>query len=144
MTAPSAETLWELVTSHHEGILATIGPGGFPQLSNIWYVPDPDRRLIRISTTATRAKGRNLLRDSRAALHVPGPNFFTFAVAEGDVTINAALAPGDGGTDELHEVHTVFDGEAERPAFDHQMIQDQRVVIRLEVEKLYGLVVPGR
>ena len=51
--------------------------------------------------TAVRVKGRNLLRDPRAALHVAGRDFFNFAVAECDVVVAEAKTPGDAATDEL-------------------------------------------
>ncbi|MCK9931007.1 TIGR03618 family F420-dependent PPOX class oxidoreductase [Frankia sp. Mgl5] len=137
---PSQDALWEAVTSRNEGILATIGETGLPHLSNVYYVADAERRLVRVSTTGVRAKGRNLLRDPRAVLHVPGGDFFNFAVAEGEVTLAVPSAPGDEATDELYAVHSVFNGAAERPAFDHQMLEASRMVMRLEVNRLYGLL----
>jgi PPOX class probable F420-dependent enzyme len=132
--------LWDIIAGNQRGILATIGPEGMPHLSNVYYVADPTRRVVRISTTTGRVKGRNLQRDPRAALHVPGHDFFNFAVGEGDVTFTIATDRGDPATDELYEVHSVFNGEAERPAFDHRVIADGRMIVRLAVTKLYGLV----
>jgi PPOX class probable F420-dependent enzyme len=137
------DALWEVVVGSREGVLATIGVTGFPHLSNVYYLPDPDERVIRISTTSTRVKGRNLERDSRASLYIPGQDFFNYTVAEGDVTLAVAAELGDPATDELHQVHSVFNGQAERPAFDHRMIADGRLVARLTVTKLYGLVHPA-
>jgi PPOX class probable F420-dependent enzyme len=148
MTAapPGAEqdALWEIVAGSRHGILATIGADGMPQLSNVYYVADLTHRVVRISTMTARTKGRNLLRDPRAALHVPGRDFFNFAVAEGDVTLAVATDPGDPATDELYAVHAVFNGEEERPAFDHRVIADQRMIVRLTVTKVYGLVIEPR
>lgn len=144
MSGSRRETLWDLIADRREGILATIGSHGLPHLSNVYYAPDTQgSRVIRISTTATRAKGRNLLRDARAVLHVPGPDFFNFAVAEGRVSLTLADSPGDPATDELYAVHGLFNGASERPAFDHKMIEDRRMVVRIEVTKLYGLVHHG-
>ncbi len=90
---PSQEELWALVASHREGILATIGPSGRPQLSNVLYVAGPGR-LVRISTIADRVKAKNLARDPRASLHVPGEDFWHFAVAVGTATLSDARFDG--------------------------------------------------
>jgi PPOX class probable F420-dependent enzyme len=136
------DVLWAVIAGSREGVLATIGPTGAPHLSNVYYVPDPDQRVIRISTTATRAKGRNLERDARASLYVAGADFFNYTVAEGEMALAVAKELGDPATDELHAVHSVFNGESERPAFDERMIADGRLVARLTVRHLYGLVHP--
>jgi PPOX class probable F420-dependent enzyme len=82
------EALWDLVFNQREAILATLKRDGRPQLSNVLYVVDPDSRTVRISTTSERAKARNLGRDPRAALHVSGDNFWSYAVAEGQATLS--------------------------------------------------------
>ena len=143
MRPPAQDELWKVVAGRREGILATIGGNGMPQLSNVYYVADPDGRTIRISTTTGRVKGRNLLREPRAVLHVPGDDFFNFAVAEGQVTTAIATAPGDAAIDELHEVHSLLDAAEERPAFDHKMIKHGRMVARLSVTNLYGQIFHG-
>ncbi|WP_436789103.1 PPOX class F420-dependent oxidoreductase [Yinghuangia sp. YIM S10712] len=147
MKPPSQEALWEMVAGAREGVLATIGRDGLPHLSNVYYVPEtgPDgSRIIRISTTTVRAKGRNLLRDPRAVLHVAGRDFFNFTVAEGTVSLGEAKVPGEPAIDELYSVDRVFNGEQERPAFDEKMIRDHRMIVRIDVTKLYGLVFHGR
>jgi len=139
-TAPSQDALWSIVRSRRQAILATVAPSGMPHLTNVNYLADPDERLVRITTTTTRAKGQNLLRDPRAALHVQGDDWFTFAVAEGSVTCGVAEAPGDAAIDELHEIFTAFRGPQARPEFDEKMIAANRMVARLAVDRLYGLI----
>lgn len=139
---PGQDELWELVTSSQQGVLATINPDGSPQLTNVLYVADPSTWVIRVSTTANRAKGRNLARDPRAALHVSGEDFWHYAVAEGPVTVSeVASIPGDDAIGELLEVHSCFYGEIDRAAFDEEMITNQRLVVRLQVTHLYGVMV---
>ena len=87
------ERLWEIVAGGRNGILATVDEDGSPQLSNIYYLCDPSTQRVRFSTTTVRAKGRNLLRDPRAVLHVPGPDFFNFAVVAGPATVSVAANP---------------------------------------------------
>jgi PPOX class probable F420-dependent enzyme len=136
---PSQDALWAVVRERRQAILGTVSPSGLPHLTNVHYLADSRERLVRITTTTTRAKGRNLLRDPRAVLHVQGDDWFTFAVAEGSVTCGVAEAPGDAAIDELLEIFTAFRGPQARPAFDGQMIAAHRMIVRLSVDRLYGL-----
>jgi PPOX class probable F420-dependent enzyme len=139
---PGQDELWELVTASQQGVLATVKANGLPHLTNVLYVADPATRVIRVSTTADRAKGRNLARDPRAALHVSGEDFWHYAVAEGTVTLSeVASIPGDDAIGELLEVHSCFYGEIDRAAFDEEMITNQRLVVRLRVTHVYGVMV---
>lgn len=65
------EKLLGVIAGHREAVLATIRRDGRPQLSNVMYTWDAQSRMARVSTTATRAKARNLRRDPRATLYVP-------------------------------------------------------------------------
>jgi PPOX class probable F420-dependent enzyme len=132
--------LWQIVSDQRQGILATINPDGTPQLSNIYYLADRKRQLIRLSTTTVRTKGRNLQRDPRATLHVPGPDFFNFAVAEGDVSLAIATSPTDAAVEELFEVHSALGAAKERTGFADQMVADHRMVVRLSVRRIYGQI----
>jgi PPOX class probable F420-dependent enzyme len=133
--------LLELIGSSQEGILALVRSSGYPHLSNVLYAWDPNDRLARVSTTADRVKGRIAHRDPHAALHVPGPHFWSYAVAEGDVEPSAvATEPGDPACRELLDVHSTFYGEIEDEAgFFGQMIAARRLVLRLRVRRVYGL-----
>ncbi|MGO8863047.1 MAG: PPOX class F420-dependent oxidoreductase [Acidimicrobiales bacterium] len=141
MTGPTAEELWRLVVEGRDGVLATINGDGTPHLSNIYYLADQASRTIRISTTTDRAKGRNLRRDPRAALHVSGADFVHFAVAQGAVTLAIAQEPGDAATDELFEVHRALGAASDRSGFDQEMLANHRMVVRLSVDRLYGLLI---
>lgn len=136
----TSDDLWQLIRSGRNGIMATINPDGSPHLSNVYYLADTSERAVRISTTTVRAKGRNLLRDPRAALHVSGPDFFHFAVAEGDVSLAIARQPGDAATNELFEVHALLGAASDREGFDEKMIAEGRMVVRMAVTRLYGLL----
>ena len=136
----TTERLWDIIASERNGILATIGPDGMPQLSNVYYLHDPGTNLIRLSTTTARGKGRNLQRDRRAALHVSGPDFFNFAVVDGDVTLAIAQQPDDAAVEELYEVHSALGAASERAGFGEQMVADHRMVVRLSVRRIYGQI----
>jgi PPOX class probable F420-dependent enzyme len=141
----AAETeLRELIASRREGVLGTIKRGGLPQLSNILYLPDPGGRTVRISTTADRLKARVLARDPRAVLHVTGDNFWAYAVAEGHATLTSAAADaGDEACRELLEVHSAFYGLQDQDAFFTEMIARRRLVIRLSLDRVYGVIATG-
>jgi PPOX class probable F420-dependent enzyme len=137
----SQDELWELVAGHREGILATIGPSGRAQLSNVLYLVEPAARLVRISTTADRVKAKNLARDPRASLHVAGEDFWHFAVADGTATLSeVASAPNDAAVRELADVHAAFYGEIDQEHFAAEMIAARRLVVRLRINHLYGVL----
>lgn len=134
--------LWALVAAGREAILSTVKRSGLPQLSNVLYRPGNDGHTVRISTTADRLKARNLARDPRAVLHVTGGNFWAYAVAEGHATLTAPAAErGDDACQELLGVHSAFYGPPEdEDGFFAEMIARQRLVIRLDLDHVYGVI----
>jgi PPOX class probable F420-dependent enzyme len=135
------EKLLGVIAAGSEAVLATIRQDGRPQMSNVLYTWDAQSRTARVSTTATRAKARNLRRDPRASLYVPGEHFWTYVVADCDAEINGPTTePGDAAGRELLEVHGAFyDGLEEEPFF-REMVEHERLVLRLAVSHVYGLV----
>lgn len=133
--------LLELIANNHEGVLAAVTRAGYPHLTNVLYVWDAAERVARVSTTADRVKGRILRRDTRAALHVAGPHFWSYAAAECDAeTSDVASTPGDDACRELLGVHSAFHGGQDEAAFFRQMIEARRLVVRLRVRRLHGVV----
>jgi len=122
------------------GVLATIKRDGRPQLSNVNYIFDPDRRLIRVSIVEGRAKTINLRRDPRASLQVSTPDGWAYAVAEATAELAPTAAdPHDAAVEELIEVYRAIQGE--HPDWDdyrRAMVADRRLVLRLRVERVYG------
>jgi PPOX class probable F420-dependent enzyme len=114
---------------------------GRPQLSNVLHAVGDDL-VIRISTTADRAKYANLRRTPWAALHVNGQDFWSYAVLEGDVTLSeVAVDPHDATVDELVELYRALQGEHDNwDDYRAAMVQDQRVVVRLTPTHAYGLL----
>lgn len=139
---PDEQQLWDLIDRNREGLLAAVTRAGYPHLTNVWYVWDSTERIARVSTTADRVKARILRRDPRAALHVLGPDFWSYAVAECDAELSkVATTPGDEACRELLNVHSVFSGGiADRPAFFARMVDERRLVVRLRVRRLYGVL----
>jgi PPOX class probable F420-dependent enzyme len=135
------QQLLDLIADGNQAILAAVTRAGYPHLTNVLYVWDAEQRIARVSTTADRVKGRILRRDSHAALHVSGPHFWSYAVAECDAQASeVATTPGDEACRELLEVHSAFYGELDEAEFFQQMIDAKRLVVRLQVRKLYGVV----
>jgi PPOX class probable F420-dependent enzyme len=61
----------DLLASTALAHVATIGPGGEPQSSPVWF--DWDGRYLRFSQLAQRQKVRNLRRDPRVAVSIVDP-----------------------------------------------------------------------
>ena len=98
-------------------------------------------RTVRISTTADRIKTHNLARDPRAALHVSGEDFWQYAVAHPVAQISpVASTSHDPTTDDLAALHSSFYGQLDRTSFDEEMIRNRRLVIRLTVDRLTGVI----
>jgi PPOX class probable F420-dependent enzyme len=133
--------LLDLIANRSTGVLVTLKRDGRPQLSNVSYGYFPDNRLIKVSITATRAKYRNLQRDPRASLHVTSPDFWSYAVAEAVADLSpVARQPDDETVEELIELYRRISGEhSDWDDYRRAMVADQRVVLRLPVERVYGM-----
>jgi PPOX class probable F420-dependent enzyme len=139
---PDEQQLQDLIANNSHGILAAVTRAGYPHMTNVLYVWDGAERTARVSTTADRVKARILRRDPRAALHVSGSHFWSYAVAECDAGVSeVATTPGDETCQELLEVHSAFSGKmVDEPAFFAQMVEARRLVVRLRVRRLYGVL----
>ncbi len=123
------------VGRHHRGVLATLKRDGRPQLSNVVYALDDDGR-IKVSTTRTRAKARNLRRDPRVSLAVQGDTWQEYLVVEGTAEVH------DG--DVLADLRRVYEKVQGKPhpnwdEFDAAMRRDGRVLIAITIERYYPL-----
>ena len=125
----------------NQSVLTTLKSDGKPQLSNVLHAVD-DEGVIRVSTTADRAKYANLRRTPWAALHVLGKDFWSYAVLEGDVELSEVVAdPHDEAADELVAVYRALSGEHDDwDAYRAAMVRDRRVVVRLRPTHAYGLL----
>jgi PPOX class probable F420-dependent enzyme len=134
------QALLDLIAANNEAALAIVKSDGYPQLSNVYYLWDPAERIARISTQADRVKARVLRRDPHAALYVPGDNFYSWAVAEGDVELSeVSTSPGDDPAQETLPIYEMIGRADDRDAVFAQMVEQQRLVIRLRVTRVYGI-----
>jgi PPOX class probable F420-dependent enzyme len=127
---------------HDRGVLATQRRDGRPQLSNILYHVDAEG-VVRISVTETRAKARNLRRDPRASLYVPGGSFWSYVVLDGTAELSAtATSPEDPTVEELVALYRSIRGE-DHPDWEEYrrvMVEEGRLVIRFHAVHGYGMV----
>lgn len=123
-----------------QSVMATTRRDGRPQLSNVlhWVADDG---VVRISTTAGRAKYRNLARDPWAALHVTRDDFFAYAVLEGAVELAPIIqSPDDPGVDEHVEHYRIVVGEHDDwDAFRASLAADRRSMVRFTPTRAYGM-----
>lgn len=63
----------DLLTRPICGVLTTMGSGGHPQSSLVWFDIDGDG-LARVNTTLERQKGRNLLANPKVSLLIVDPD----------------------------------------------------------------------
>ncbi|MGO9456228.1 MAG: PPOX class F420-dependent oxidoreductase [Acidimicrobiales bacterium] len=125
----------------HQGVLTTLRRDGRPQVSNIAYALGDDD-IVRISVTGSRAKSKNLRRDHRATLYVPGDTFWQYLVLDGEADLTPeAAAPDDATVAELISVYRAVQGE--HPDWDEYgaaMVSEGRLVIRLRPTHAYGMI----
>ena len=123
----------------HQSVLTTLRKDGKPQLSNVLHAVGDDG-VIRVSTTADRAKYLNLRRDPWAALKVDGESFWSYAVIEAQASLSAVAAEAhDAAVDELVELFRSISGEhSDWDDYRAAMVAEQRVVVRLTPTRAYG------
>ncbi|MFF4399101.1 PPOX class F420-dependent oxidoreductase [Streptomyces sp. NPDC001480] len=130
-----------LLSEGNSGVLVTLKRDGRPQLSNVNHAYYPDERIIRVSLTDDRAKTRNLRRDPRASYHVTTADRWAYAVAEG--TADLSPVAGDPHDETVEELIRLYrDVRGEHPDWDDYraaMVRDHRLVLRLRVERTYGI-----
>lgn len=141
MTDQSQAPLLELLAEHRMGVLATLRRDGPAQLSTVLYQYDPAAGLIRISATDNRAKVVNLRRDPRASFHVSSGAGWAYAVAEGRAELTSVAERADDPTvEELVALYRAMQGEhPDWDDFRREMVAQRRLVLRLPVERVYGL-----
>jgi PPOX class probable F420-dependent enzyme len=142
LTNPSQDdALHALLEEQGTGTLSTQKRDGRPQLSNVSYTYDRGRGVIRISTRDTLAKTANIRRDPRVSLLASANGGWSYAVAEGAAVLSPVSEdPRDETVEELIEVFRAIGGE--HPDWDdyrRAMVADRRLVLRIEVERVYGL-----
>lgn len=122
----------EFVRGNHRAVLATMRADGRPQLTPVLVGVGQDGRL-RISTSETARKTRNVRRDPRVSICVMNDGFYgEWAVAEG----TAEVVGLPDAMDLLVEYYRDISGE--HPDWDEYreaMRRERRVMILVDVER---------
>ena len=135
------QRLLDLIANSRQGVLGVVTAAGYPHMTNVLYAWDAEQQMARVSTTADRVKGRVLRRDPRAALHVAGSHFWSFAVAECDAELSAvATTAGDEGCLELLAMARAIRDDVDEQAVFVRAVNEKRLVVRLKVRRLYGVL----
>ncbi len=121
-------------------VLTTLRSDGRPQQSVIFYLAAGDR--FTISITDGRAKTRNLRRDPRATLFVPGDDVFTWVSLDGHVELSpVAVAPDDAVVDQLVEYYRGANGEHDDwDSYRRAMVDDGRLVATFVATSATGIL----
>ena len=133
------EKALEAARATHQSVLVTLRKDGRPQLSNVLHDVGEDG-VIRVSTTADRAKYANLRRQPWAALHVDGSSFWSYAVLECDVALTPVAADaGDATVAELVDYYRAISGEHDDwDGYRDAMVRERRLVVHLTPTRAYG------
>jgi PPOX class probable F420-dependent enzyme len=130
----------QLLAESRLGVLATLKANGRPQLSPVTPYYDRAAGVLYVSMTEGRAKTTNLRRDPRAALEVTSGDGWSWATAEGTVTLTGPGTEPDG-----LEVQALVDyyraAAGEHPDWaDYRaaMVADRRVLMAMRVDRVYG------
>ena len=130
------------VTENHQGVLSCFRRNGMPQMSVVTCGAYRDG--VAFSTTAERAKLFNLKRDSRCSLMVSKQDWWGYVVLEGKATVlTSDNTSADDLRDALRDVYRVAtNGDHPNwPEYDKAMIGDQRAVVIVVPDQIYGTAV---
>ncbi|WP_067544589.1 PPOX class F420-dependent oxidoreductase [Nocardia crassostreae] len=129
----------DFARSTQNSVLTTLRRNGLPQQSNVNHWVGEDG-LIRVSITAGRAKYVNLSRNPWTALHISAPDFWSYAVIEGEAALSPVAAERDDAVvEELIAYYRALSGE--HPDWDdyrRAMVEDRRVVLSITPTRAYG------
>jgi len=137
------DTALSFAATRKRGVLTTIRRDGRPQLSNILFVPDDGAFLISI--TDSRAKTKNLRRDPRCVLYVPGEDWWNYVVLDGTASLTAIAADEHDETVEQLVAYYRL-GAGEHPDWDEfrsTMVRERRLLARVRATSAYGMVQGG-
>ncbi|GFG53629.1 F420-dependent protein [Mycolicibacterium agri] len=129
-----------LLAESRLGVLATIKADGMPQLSPVTPYYDRDADIIYVSMTEGRAKTANLRRDPRAVLEVTSADGWSWATAEGPVTLTGpGTDPNGPEVGALVEYYRAAAGEhPDWQEYRSVMVSDRRVLMAMSVKRVYG------
>ncbi len=125
------EAILEFLNEVRFGVAATISKDGTPQQTVVWYLVEGDE--IIMNTAKGRIKDLNLRRDPRMSMCVE--DGYRYVTIKGRVTLDEVKAQHD-----IKVLVERYHG-AERAAqmMRNQFSKEQRVTVRLKIEKVSGI-----
>jgi PPOX class probable F420-dependent enzyme len=122
----------EFIRTHRQAVLATVRADGRPQLSNVLAVYKDGRLLV--STTETRAKYHNMVRDSRVSVLLLGDSFWQYLVVDGTASFTHLPEAHQG----LREYYQLASGPHPNwEEYDQAMVNDRRVLVSISIDRMY-------
>ena len=127
------------VPDNHQAVLTTIPQRRAPQLSNVLQALGDDG-VVRVSTTADRAKYANLRRTPWAALHVDGGELLELCRGRGrrDALRGRGRPARRDGRRARGALPGVLGEHDDWEDYRAAMVRDRRVVVRLTPTRAYG------
>ena len=129
----------QFLTDHHNGALTTFRRNGAAQMSIVTCGLHGDG--VAFTTTADRAKLRNLRRDSRCTILVGTDDWRNFVVLEGTARlVGVDTASADEYRETLRNVYRTAAGREHPnwPEYDQAMLDDRRYAVLVTPEHVYG------
>ena len=113
------------------GALATVGPGGSPHMTVMWYLLDGDE--VMFNTARERRKPQNLDSDPRVSLLVF--DAYRFVRVSGRAR---EAATGEAALADIHRLAVRYDGEASAARAMERFRTQERVSYRVRIAKVYA------
>jgi PPOX class probable F420-dependent enzyme len=112
------------------GHLATLMPGGSPQVTPVWV--DYDGAYVLVNSAVGRQKDRNLRRDGRVALEIMDPDDpYRYLLVRGRV-VEITEEDADAGIDRLAQKYLGVD------EFPYRRAGEVRVWYKIKPERVYS------
>ncbi len=133
-----ADNVRDFMSANHKAVLTTFRKNGNAQMSII--VVGPYRDGAAFTTTADRAKLRNLTRDPRCTLLVSEDSWWGFIVLEGRAEIvSSENTDADGLRQTLRGVYRSISGEhPDWEEYDQAMVDERRSAVIVIPDRIYG------
>jgi PPOX class probable F420-dependent enzyme len=133
------ETQRQFLTENHNGAVTTFRRSGAAQVSVVTCGLYGEG--VAFTTTADRAKLRNLRRDPRCTILVGSDDWRRFVVLEGEARlVSVDNATADEYRETLRDVYRTSAGveHPNWPEYDQAMIDDRRFAVLVTPENVYG------
>jgi PPOX class probable F420-dependent enzyme len=130
MAAQLSEGAKRLIEAPNFGHIATVMPGGAPQVTPVWI--DLDGGFILVNTAEGRQKTRNLQRDAKVAISVTDQqNPYTWVAIRG-VVAEMTHDGADAHIDKLAKKYLNQD------TYPYRRADEQRVILKIRPEHVTG------